>query len=101
MTATAKLLPRIAFDSLEHQRAMQAEALCNTKVVDTEVRITLQGNDSGPCVHGELIYADNGRAASLAATLLEEGAACLAERSALLPWFPVLAISVMPTSNDC
>jgi hypothetical protein len=76
---------------------LQARALCEAKVLNREVRIIPYGGDSGPRVYGELVYADDGKAASLAATLLEQGAARFSNWSARL--LPVSATALVTAAN--
>lgn len=52
----------------------------------------LYSGDAGARAHGKIVYADGGKLASLAATLLEEGAARYSNWSARL--LPVSAAAV-------
>lgn len=66
--------------------SMQARALTEARVLCREVRVLLYSGDTGARAYGEVVYADDGALASLAATLLAEGAARYSNWSArLLP----------------
>ena len=73
---------------------MQARAFTELKVLGREVRAVLHAADQGARVHGELVFPEEGRVASLGAALLGAGMARYVDWSArLLPLKPPAALA--------
>lgn len=79
---------------IEHNAFMQARTYTELKVVNREVRVVLHSADQGARVYGELIFPEDGKPVSLAASLLGAGFARYVDWSArLLPVKPPAALA--------